>query len=303
VKTGTEGIFALGMAKVILDEGLYDRAALNGYGIDLRKLETALTNYPLKRVAQETGLLERDILSTARDFAGLRPSVAIAGDTVSHQTNGIDSLEAVQLLNLLAGNFGKQGGVHFSPKDLKQAASSYSELLDSIDAMSGGDVSTVLLHGVNPVYTMPKMTGFERALGKVPFIASFSSFLDDTSLQADLILPDHSDLESWADVIPSIGGDSGVVGIMQPVVRPMYSTRAFPDVLLSLAKTRKGNIPRILQYKNYPEMLKEHVRKKTGQKSTGFERTWIEILQKGGIFQENRKPEPRLKHFSVAHYV
>ena len=42
---------------------------------------------------------------------------------------------------------------------------------------------------------------------KVPFIASFGSFLDDTSVLADLILPDHSFLESWIDGAPGVGRD------------------------------------------------------------------------------------------------
>jgi anaerobic selenocysteine-containing dehydrogenase len=295
VKTGTGGMLALGMAGVLLDEGLYDRDVLTGYGIDLRRLEELMTAFPLTRIAQETGLPERTIYSTARDFAEFRPSVAIAGDTIAHQTNGIHALEAVHLLNLLAGNYGKQGGIFFSQKDLKQAAGSYSQLLDSIDAISGGSVSIALFHSVNPVYSTPKATGLEKALGRIPFIVSFSPFLDDTALLADIILPDHSDLESWADVIPSIGGESGVVGIMQPVVRPVYDTKAYPDLLLSLTKALKRNIPAELQFENYPEMLREHVRKTTGHGSSGFEQAWTEILQKGGVFPEERKPLREIK--------
>lgn len=291
VKTGKEGILAAGMAGVILDEELYDGPALNIYGLNVSELKAAMADYPLKRVAEETGLTERDIFSASRDFARLRPSIAIAGDTVAHQTNGIDSIKAVHLLNLLTGNFGKQGGVRFSPKDLKQTASSYSKLLDTIDDMSGGSVRVALFHGVDPVYALPKTSGFEKALGKVPFIASFSSFQCDTTRQADLILPDHTDLESWGEVIPSIGGDIGVVGTVQPVVRPVHNTLAFPDALLSLVKTEGGKVPGISAYGDYPAVLKEHIRQASGHKpGADFERVWTKTLQRGGIFKEDSKP-------------
>ena len=42
-----------------------------------------------------------------------------------------------------------------------------------------------------------------EALEQVPFIASVGSFIDDTSILADLILPDHSFLESWVDSTPA----------------------------------------------------------------------------------------------------
>ena len=44
-----------------------------------------------------------------------------------------------------------------------------------------------------------------EALEKAPFIASFGSFVDDTSVLADLILPDHSFLETWVDAAPESG--------------------------------------------------------------------------------------------------
>ena len=43
------------------------------------------------------------------------------------------------------------------------------------------------------------------ALAKVPYIVSFGNFADDTSVMADLILPDHSFLESWTDSRPETG--------------------------------------------------------------------------------------------------
>ena len=49
-----------------------------------------------------------------------------------------------------------------------------------------------------------------EALAAIPFIASFGSFLDDTSMLADLILPDHSFLESWVDSAPESGSMDAV---------------------------------------------------------------------------------------------
>ena len=55
----------------------------------------------------------------------------------------------------------------------------------------------------NPVLRR-RTPGACASLEKIPFIASFGSFIDETSALADLILPDHSPLESWLDDVASI---------------------------------------------------------------------------------------------------
>ena len=50
-----------------------------------------------------------------------------------------------------------------------------------------------------------------ETLAQVPYIVSFGNFIDETSVLADLILPDHSFLESWVQSAPESGvEDSGL---------------------------------------------------------------------------------------------
>ena len=74
------------------------------------------------------------------------------------------------------------------------------------------------------------------ALKRVPFIVSFGSFIDETSALADLILPDHSFLESWVDAAPESGSAKAVPTKFGPVMRPLYDTRSTPDVLLEVSR-------------------------------------------------------------------
>ena len=88
----------------------------------------------------------------------------------------------------------------------------------------------------------------------MPFIASFGSFVDDTSSLADLILPDHSFLESWSDSLPESGAAVAVANVAGPVMRPLHDTRAMPDVLIQVAGKLKK--PVALPWKTFDEMLK-----------------------------------------------
>ena len=111
-RPGSEGALALGMARLILAESLFDKAALAANGLRAEQLLARLAAYDLPRVAELTGLTKESIAEVAREFATTRPALAMAGETVAFQTNGPEAVRAVQLLNLLAGNLNRPGGVY-----------------------------------------------------------------------------------------------------------------------------------------------------------------------------------------------
>ncbi len=78
-RPGSEGMLALGMARLILAESLYDRAALATSGLHAEELLKGLRLYNLPRVAEETGLSQAVIAEVAREFATTRPALAMAG--------------------------------------------------------------------------------------------------------------------------------------------------------------------------------------------------------------------------------
>jgi anaerobic selenocysteine-containing dehydrogenase len=138
-------------------------------------------------------------------------------------------------------------------------------------------------------HTVPPATGFQDALSKVPFLVSFSSLMDDTALQADLILPDCAALESWGDVVPLAGTRDSVIGLMQPVVNPVYDTRQFSDVLLAAAHELGGGMKAAFAYGSYLEMLKAEMKKQAGPAGgRDFETTWMDLLRQGGLFKTNQ---------------
>ena len=111
-RPGSEGTLALGMARLILAESLYDKTSLAANGLSRKELLRQLEAYDLPRVAEETGLSQKTIAEVAREFATTRPSLAMAGETIAFQSNGPESIRAVQLLNVLAGNLNRPGGVY-----------------------------------------------------------------------------------------------------------------------------------------------------------------------------------------------
>jgi molybdopterin-containing oxidoreductase family iron-sulfur binding subunit len=88
--------------------------------------------------------------------------------------------------------------------------------------------AALIIHGVNPVYSLPAAFGFAEALKRVPFVASLSDRADETSLLADVIAPVTHYLESWDDHEPR----TGVLSLTQPAIAPLYDVRPFQETLL-----------------------------------------------------------------------
>src|SRR5881397_1057941 len=95
---------------------------------------------------------------------------------------------------------------------------------------------------------------FPKLLMQVPYIVSFGNFIDETSALADVILPDHSFLESWVHSMPESGAKTAVVSMAGPVMQPLHETRATGDVILDVARRLKK--PLELPWKTFEEMVK-----------------------------------------------
>ena len=141
------------------------------------------------------------------------------------QTNGLFTALAVNALNGVLGSVGQPGGIFFTPGNLKSE-------IRNLKSQDLASAKVLLLDDANPIFDAPKAWKVREALAAIPFIASFGSFIDDTSAHADLILPDHSFLESWVDSAPESGSMEAVTTVAGPVMKPLYQTRATADVLI-----------------------------------------------------------------------
>jgi anaerobic selenocysteine-containing dehydrogenase len=285
-RPGSEGVLALGIARLMLADSLHNEEVLAATGMGREELLRRLSPYDLPTVATETGLAPQVIAEVAKEFATTRPALAMAGETVAFQSNGPEAVRAILFLNQLVGNLNRPGGLYPAGGVTIGPEDSFAALLALIKKMNAAQIEVALIHG-NPVHALPPSTGFQAALAKVPFIVSFSPLLDDTALQADLILPDHAALESWGDVIPQAGTREAVVGLMQPVVLPVFDTRPFPDILLATADRLGGKLAAAFPYPSYLEMLKEETKKRIAPADGDFDTVWANLLRQGGHFPQN----------------
>ncbi len=274
VRPGTEGLVALALGKIITEQGSgqEDKAAL-------------YEQVSVAEVSEASGISVEELERLARIFAGASSQVAIPGGALAAQHNGTAALTAVQALNLILAQLGQPGGVFLPPEITAEGftsspPSNFAHVRALIEDMAAGRVEVLLIHGANPLFELPMAAGFAEALANVPFVVSFNFSMDETTAQADLILPDHTTLEGWGyHVLPL--ADRSLISGQQPVMRPLHDTRATVDVLLAVADQWGGDLSQALPWPNEVAFLKEM----TGawrDEGISDEASWTNWRRRGG---------------------
>lgn len=195
---------------------------------------------------------------------------------------------AVHALNALAGNINKAGGVWTVPEpkyiawaepELDEAAqagmqtpridgagsenypnakSLLNRLPEAILTTEGAcPVQAMLVSEANPCYTLSDTKAVKKAFAKIPFVVSFSSYMDETAQNADIILPNHSFLERLEDVATAAGLSKPVIGLSKPVVKPQFNTKHTGDAVIALAKALGDKIAEAFPWESYDACLEE----------------------------------------------
>jgi len=270
VRPGTYGALAIGIAYVILKEGLSPTQAgldkihgLEDWTDDNGRRAPGFRSLVLRHgrtedVASLTGVPAETIVRLAKAFGTARSPQAVWDQVVGWRTGGLSDSLAIHALNVLVGSIGRPGGLLVQPSlpvpSLDELAGvrgvdappARSELTtaDWASRVAAGKATAaaMFMYHANPVASSPDGPEVARALGKIPLVVSFSPFLDESAKHADLVLPDHVYLERWQDAPAPPSVPIPVWGLVQPMVQPLHETRATGDVILEIAARLGGDI-------------------------------------------------------------
>jgi anaerobic selenocysteine-containing dehydrogenase len=101
-------------------------------------------------------------------------------------------------------------------------------------------------------------------------------------------------LERWQDDPLFLNNGFPVLGIRQPVIEPLYQTKATGDVVLQLAKSLGGEIQKAFPWNDFKEVMFSGLRgvfeaKRGDVFGLQFDEAWIRLLQKGGWWAPSYK--------------
>jgi anaerobic selenocysteine-containing dehydrogenase len=247
--------------------------------------EVVLSEYGLLTVSAATGVPVRTILEIARDIATLKPAVIIGERGPAYGADDLHTRMAIHSLNALVGSIGVPGGVLLQgelplkplPALTEDQAAKHGTDHPRIDG-AGRDryflasdasqafperilrgtpypINALLLFASNPLANHPAKEAFAKAFDRIPFIVSFSPFLDESSSRADLILPDHAYLERWQDdQVTHLAGFT-CFSLARPATAPLWDTRDAADVVLQVAQRLGGSVGQGLPWPSFEKVL------------------------------------------------
>lgn len=140
--------------------------------------------------------------------------------------SGIDDKNA-QLL-VLAIN-AKLNSEAFNPNQTRQIRKGSNQAVAELVAdLNAGKVHTLIMSGVNPVYSLADGKAFADGLKKAKLSVAISLKEDETASLTSIAAPAPHYLESWGDVEII----KGIFGVIQPTIRPLFNSRQLQDNLL-----------------------------------------------------------------------
>jgi anaerobic selenocysteine-containing dehydrogenase len=268
---GTEGMVALAIGRLVAE-------ARSG------AVPPAFAAVDPQEVSKTAGLTMNVLQDVTKRILNAVAPIAIPGGSPLGRDNGLATAQAILALNVGNNMIGKEGGVFLSAlaptEDAYHRPASAQEMKDFIGKMNSGAIKVLFVHGVNPVFELPKSLGFEDALKNVGTVISFATFPDETAVASDYVFPDRHGLESWGYQRVATGSSQPALSGMQPVVTGVYpkdsnselvyDARATADVLIAAAQSAGGAAAKALPYNDEVNFIQSQIKPLMDQPDGSF---------------------------------
>ncbi|HFL3863782.1 TPA: molybdopterin-dependent oxidoreductase [Clostridioides difficile] len=109
VNPGTDGALAIAMAKIIVEDKLYDEEYINSYVIGFEEYKKYLSSLELSFLIDECGVKENDIRELVDLYTNKYSSINV-GYGLQKYKNGGNTIRAIDALGAITGQIGFSGG-------------------------------------------------------------------------------------------------------------------------------------------------------------------------------------------------
>jgi anaerobic selenocysteine-containing dehydrogenase len=239
VVPGTDAALLLAVVQVLAEEHLVDLGPLDGRVRGVDEVLAAAAPFTPESVADWCGVDAERIRGLARELAAAERAVVYGRIGLCNQEFGTLASWLVEVVNVLTGRLGVEGGALFprpaiatisstarrrgpvrtgrwhtrvrgAPEVLGQAP--LSCLAEEIDTPGEGQVKALITIAGNPVLSAPDAGRLDAALPMLDAMISIDNYLNETTRHAHVILPGLSQLEQphcdeaiWGFAVRAVG--------------------------------------------------------------------------------------------------
>jgi anaerobic selenocysteine-containing dehydrogenase len=239
-RPGGDGYLALGIARILLDEGGADPEAAS-YCDGFEAFAALARRHTVAEWAARADLPVSAVREIAELYARHKPTATFVGWGMGRRLHGSATVRLVDALAALSGNLGVPGGgasYYFQRRggfdtswikrpENRAARTLLEPLLGEEILRADPPVRVAVVDNANPASQLPESGTVAKALGSIDFLVVIDAFLTDTAELASVVLPTTTMLEEH-DVVGAYGHHH--VQLSQPVVPPGGEAR--PDLAI-----------------------------------------------------------------------
>ncbi|HDZ61731.1 MAG TPA: 2Fe-2S iron-sulfur cluster binding domain-containing protein [Nitrospirae bacterium] len=223
INDGTSVALLNGIAKVIIDKGMFNKESIAGI-TEFASLQKTLENYTPEKVSKITGLSAEEIITAAEAVANAKSRIVSLSVNPSENTKGSDTvLAAANLVNLLgngaedlqipaeySNTYGLyQMGIRHDPNS---SGKGIMEMFYSKDS----SIRALYIMGEDPITNFPDSSKVINRLKSLDFLVVQDIFMTETAKLANVVLPASSWTEKDGTVTNTEGKTQNVYKLANP---------------------------------------------------------------------------------------
>ncbi|RRS32292.1 MAG: thiosulfate reductase [Epsilonproteobacteria bacterium (ex Lamellibrachia satsuma)] len=264
VNPGTDLAFVLALTYVVLTEELYDKdfASKHMDGFEDYKQHIISKGYTPQWAEKFTNIPAKEIYKTAREFMAARSPIYYQGRRSVFSKNDFQLRRAMAIFQGLSGNLDKKGGIVYGKKlglpkeDINspmyaQVQPRFDKEGIAIPSLKTGSwivfrnmvlegkapypVRAMFMRKHNPMSGVPNTKKTEAFLRKMDLNVMIDILPSDTTMFADVVLPEASYLERTSPVA-SYGGLEPAIVQRKAAVKPLFETKVPEQIYKELAE-------------------------------------------------------------------
>lgn len=263
IRPGADAALALGVLKVIVEEGLYDSDFVAKWTVGFEELKEHIERVSLETIGNITWIAPEKIREMACTYTQYKPAVILQGNALDHSPDSFQASRAIAITKAITGNIDIPGGevMPTMPRLKRPAEFLLANMRDEIQKeMLGAEIKIaqrnffvprqliakaileqkpyavrgVLLFGTNPLLSFADSQKIYKALRETEFLMVSDIFMTPTAELADLVLPAATFLEY--DEIGYYGLRYGTIVARPRVVDPVGECWSDIKIINELAK-------------------------------------------------------------------
>ncbi|MBR5571833.1 MAG: molybdopterin-dependent oxidoreductase [Oscillospiraceae bacterium] len=268
-KIGSDAAIAHAMAKIMIEEGRYDKAFVDKYCYGFEKYADYVKQFTLAKAEDISSVPAADIRRALDLFLESDPSTIIPGNGLTHRTNGYNVHRAILSLMAISGRYDRSGtmmpcrdtlcdsdggfeslehefymsrwpegtkpriGSERFPLWARLLSDKQGQGMDLVRHMEEGTpypLKAMVMFGVND-RMYPESPRFLEALKKMDFVMATDVFHTDVIDHADIVLPASTSFER-GEVKCYMGQ---FVHYTRPVIEPVHDNKDDVEIMTMLA--------------------------------------------------------------------